>query len=113
MALDVCPPAAVHGTRCCARRSDRTATWAERARDAFLAPGRRRRAVWPADSTRPSSASARAAPTRLAGESATQIAALGFDGYGIGGLSVGESRDEMLPALAAAIEHLPADQPGT
>ena len=29
----------------------------------------------------------------------------------IGGLSVGETRDEMLPALAAAIEHLPADQP--
>ena len=36
---------------------------------------------------------------------------IGFDGYGIGGLSVGESRDEMLPALAAAIEHLPADRP--
>ena len=27
---------------------------------------------------------------------------LGFDGYGIGGLSVGETRAEMLPALAAA-----------
>ena len=26
-----------------------------------------------------------------------------FDGYGIGGLSVGETREEMLPALAAAI----------
>ena len=32
---------------------------------------------------------------------------LGFDGYGIGGLSVGESRGEMIPALAAALDHLP------
>ena len=43
--------------------------------------------------------------------SAEQTAALEFDGYGIGGLSVGETRTEMLPALAAAIEFLPADRP--
>ena len=36
---------------------------------------------------------------------------LDFDGYGIGGLSVGETREEMLVALAAAIEHLPKDRP--
>jgi queuine tRNA-ribosyltransferase len=36
---------------------------------------------------------------------------VGFDGYAIGGLSVGETRQEMLPALAAALEHLPPDQP--
>ena len=44
-------------------------------------------------------------------ESAERTVALGFDGYGIGGLSVGETRQEMLPALAAAIAHLPADRP--
>lgn len=44
-------------------------------------------------------------------ESAQRTAALGFDGYGIGGLSVGETREEMLPALAAATSHLPTDQP--
>jgi queuine tRNA-ribosyltransferase len=44
-------------------------------------------------------------------ESAQQIASLNFDGYGIGGLSVGETREEMLPALAAALAELPADQP--
>jgi queuine tRNA-ribosyltransferase len=44
-------------------------------------------------------------------ESARQIVDIGFDGYGIGGLSVGESREQMLPALAAALEHLPDDQP--
>ena len=44
-------------------------------------------------------------------ESAQQVVEIGFDGYGIGGLSVGETRSEMLPALAAAIEHLPTDRP--
>ena len=44
-------------------------------------------------------------------ESAQQISALNFDGYGIGGLSVGETREQMLPALAAALAELPADQP--
>ena len=47
----------------------------------------------------------------LRAESARQIVEIGFDGYGIGGLSVGETREEMLPALAAALEHLPADRP--
>jgi queuine tRNA-ribosyltransferase len=47
----------------------------------------------------------------LRAESARRTVEVGFDGYGIGGLSVGESREEMLPALAAAIEHLPVDQP--
>ena len=47
----------------------------------------------------------------LRAESAQRTVEIGFVGYGIGGLSVGESREEMLPALAAAIEHLPADQP--
>jgi len=44
-------------------------------------------------------------------ESAQRTAELDFDGYGIGGLSVGETRAEMVPALAAAIAHLPADRP--
>lgn len=47
----------------------------------------------------------------LRAESAQRTVEIGFDGYGIGGLSVGEPREEMLPALAAALEHLPADQP--
>ena len=44
-------------------------------------------------------------------ESAQRTASLDFDGYGIGGLSVGETRQEMVPALAAALEHLPSDRP--
>lgn len=44
-------------------------------------------------------------------ESAQRTSALDFDGYGIGGLSVGETREEMVPALAAALQHLPSDRP--
>jgi queuine tRNA-ribosyltransferase len=47
----------------------------------------------------------------LRAESAQRTADMGFDGYGIGGLSVGETRAEMLPALAAALAHLPVDRP--
>jgi queuine tRNA-ribosyltransferase len=44
-------------------------------------------------------------------ESAEATVALDFDGYGIGGLSVGEPRAEMLAVLAATVPHLPADRP--
>ncbi|MEI2699147.1 MAG: tRNA guanosine(34) transglycosylase Tgt [Microthrixaceae bacterium] len=47
----------------------------------------------------------------LRSESARRTVDLDFDGYAIGGLSVGETREVMLPALAAAIEHLPQEQP--
>ena len=39
------------------------------------------------------------------------LAALDLPGYGIGGLSVGESHAEMMPALQAAIAELPGDRP--
>ena len=44
-------------------------------------------------------------------ESAERTVAIGFDGYAVGGLSVGESRESMVPALAAATAALPADRP--
>ena len=44
-------------------------------------------------------------------ESAKRTEDLNFDGYGIGGLSVGETREQMIPALAAALAHLPTDRP--
>jgi queuine tRNA-ribosyltransferase len=39
------------------------------------------------------------------------LAAIGFDGYAIGGLSVGEPKDEMLRVLAHVAPRLPADRP--
>jgi len=42
---------------------------------------------------------------------AEALAAMPFDGYGIGGLSVGEPRDQTWPAVAAACSALPVDRP--
>jgi queuine tRNA-ribosyltransferase len=39
------------------------------------------------------------------------LADIGFDGYAIGGLSVGEPKDEMLRVLAHIAPRLPADRP--
>ena len=47
----------------------------------------------------------------LRAESAQRTVELDFDGYGIGGLSVGEPRPAMLEALAATVPHLPPDRP--
>ncbi len=90
-------------------------------------PSPRRRSVWLWNAPRPGPARARVAhqrvdqslfgivqggiSTSMRAESARRTVDLEFDGYGIGGLSVGETREEMLPALAAALEHLPDDRP--
>ncbi|MBD2860167.1 tRNA guanosine(34) transglycosylase Tgt [Spongiibacter sp. KMU-158] len=39
------------------------------------------------------------------------LAEIGFDGYAIGGLSVGEPKEEMLLVLDSLAEHLPKDKP--
>ncbi|MBM3503211.1 MAG: tRNA guanosine(34) transglycosylase Tgt [Alphaproteobacteria bacterium] len=44
-------------------------------------------------------------------ESAEALRAIGFDGYAIGGLAVGEGQDEMLRVIEATVPHLPAEQP--
>ncbi len=46
----------------------------------------------------------------LRAESAVATAALGFSGFGIGGLSVGESADERNRALEATMPELPVDR---
>jgi len=43
--------------------------------------------------------------------SAQEIVSIGFDGYAIGGLSVGETKDMMFEMAEAAIKHLPEDKP--
>jgi queuine tRNA-ribosyltransferase len=99
MALDICPalPATPEVLRSAV---DRTAAWAARARRAHRREGQAIFGIVQGG-TDPA----------LRGESAARTVELGFDGYGIGGLSVGEPRSEMLPALAAALAELPADQP--
>jgi queuine tRNA-ribosyltransferase len=99
MALDVCPglPAPADVVR---RAAERTAAWAKRARAAHQRPDQALFGIVQGGTD-----------VALRAESAQRIADLDFDGYGIGGLSVGERRAEMLPALAAAVAELPADQP--
>lgn len=47
----------------------------------------------------------------LRAESAAQLTSIGFDGYAIGGLSVGEPADERESVLEATTPHLPGDRP--
>src|SRR5687768_15986957 len=44
-------------------------------------------------------------------ESADATVQVGFEGYAIGGLSVGEPIDQMYAVAAATARHLPADRP--
>ena len=44
-------------------------------------------------------------------ESAVQLRGLGFDGFAVGGLSVGEGPEAMAATLRATTPHLPADRP--
>jgi queuine tRNA-ribosyltransferase len=48
---------------------------------------------------------------RLRDESLAGLAGIGFDGYSIGGLSVGESKREMRTVIAHTAPRLPADKP--
>ena len=44
-------------------------------------------------------------------ESAERTVEIGFPGYAIGGLSVGEPRERTREVIEATLEHLPADKP--
>ncbi len=99
MVLDVCPP--LPSPAAVVRLAvERTAAWAARARGVHAR----------ADQALFGIVQGGVDPA-LRAESARRTVALGFDGYGIGGLSVGEPREQMLPALAAAIAELPDDRP--
>ena len=79
---------------------ERTAAWAARAKAAHTRPDQSLFGIVQGGTDE-----------ALRKESAQRTVEIGFDGYGVGGLSVGESRDEMLPALAAAMAELPQDVP--
>lgn len=104
MVLDVCPP--LPSAKEVIRTAvDRTAAWAQRAAIAH-------RTLREAGNTQAQFGIVQGGTDEeLRRESASRTVEVGFDGFGIGGLSVGEPREEMLPALAAALEVLPVDQP--
>jgi queuine tRNA-ribosyltransferase len=99
MCLDICPPPGVPR----AELEDavrRTTLWAERQRDLPRAPGQLRFAITQGG-----------LDTELRQRSSEELAPLGFDGYAIGGLSVGEERAPMFDATTLAASFLPADKP--
>lgn len=99
MCLDVCLPAG-------ADRSDLeravvlTTRWAGAQVDAPRAPGQLRFGI-----------SQGGTDEELRRRSIEEVAALAFDGHALGGLAVGESREEMLDCVESAAPLLPADQP--
>jgi len=99
MCLDICPPADA------SRREHeeavrRTRLWAERQVGAPRADGQLRFGI-----------AQGGVDPELRGRSIEGIVELPFDGYALGGLAVGESRAEMLDAVAWAAPALPAERP--
>jgi queuine tRNA-ribosyltransferase len=98
MVLDVCPalpspPALLRGA------VERTAAWAARAKATHRREGQALFGIVQGGTD-----------AALRTESAARTVDIGFDGYGIGGFSVGEPRSEMLEPLAATTAALPADR---
>jgi len=99
MCFDICPPAGVPRSEL-EEAVRRTTLWAARQRDVERAPGQLLFGITQG-----------AADGELRRRSIEEIAALGFDGHALGGLAVGESREEMFEATAWAAPLLPADKP--
>ncbi len=101
MVLDECTPyPATHQEA--EKSMERTLRWAERARTAFLK----------SKSTRAQFAIVQGGMyADLRAKCAKELVNIGFEGYAIGGLSVGESKEEMRRVLGETTPHLPTDKP--
>ena len=99
MCLDICPPA--DASRAQHEQAVRLTTlWAQRQVDAPRAPGQLRFGI-----------AQGGIDAELRRRSIEEIVALPFDGFALGGLAVGESRAEMVDAVAWAAPLLPAGAP--
>jgi queuine tRNA-ribosyltransferase len=99
MCLDICPPADA-SLRVHEDAVRRTQLWAERQVDAPRAPGQLRFGI-AQGGTDP----------ELRGRSIEGIVSLPFDGFALGGLAVGETREAMLETVGWAAPALPAERP--
>jgi queuine tRNA-ribosyltransferase len=99
MCLDICLPAGVARAEL-EEAVRRTTLWAGRQRDLPRAPGQLRFAITQGG-----------LDADLRRRSSEELVALDFDGYAIGGLSVGERREPMFEATSAAAALLPEDRP--
>ncbi|CCG06944.1 tRNA guanosine(34) transglycosylase Tgt [Pararhodospirillum photometricum] len=100
MAFDECPPFPAEKADV-AQSMRRSMRWAERSRRAFRERpgyalfGINQGGIHP----------------DLREESAAALKEIGFEGYAVGGLAVGEPFEAMLAALDGTVPHLPADRP--
>jgi queuine tRNA-ribosyltransferase len=99
MCLDICLPAGTSRAEL-EEAVRRTTLWAERQRELPRAPGQLRFAI-----------SQGGLDEELRRRSSEGLVALDFDGYAIGGLSVGEQREPMFEATTAAASFLPEEKP--
>jgi queuine tRNA-ribosyltransferase len=99
MCLDVCPPAGAPRSEL-ERAVALTSAWARRQREAPRAEGQLLFAIAQGGTSE-----------ELRKRSVGELAELDFDGYALGGLSVGEEREAMLEATAFSAPLLPAAKP--
>jgi queuine tRNA-ribosyltransferase len=112
MVLDECPPWPCQRDYA-ARSLDLTTRWAKRCKDVVAGVS--------ADNSKNAASSAAnqlvfgivqgATFDDLRKQSAHALVEIGFDGYAVGGVSVGEPEDEMIRAVEASEPLLPADKP--
>jgi len=84
---------------------DRSMRWAKRSRDEFDRGGAH------AESAAIFGIQQGALDPELRRRSAEALIDIGFDGYAVGGLAVGEGQEAMLGCLDSAVDMLPADKP--
>jgi queuine tRNA-ribosyltransferase len=98
MCLDICPPA--DAPRPALEEAVRLTThWAERQREAERAPGQLVFGIAQGGTDH-----------ELRTRSIEEITALGFDGYALGGLAIGEDRELMFESVGWAAPLLPSDR---
>lgn len=98
MVLDQCPPYPAERSEV-ATAVERTTKWAKRCKQAHLRSDQALFAIVQGGVF-----------ADLRRESAKQLAELDFDGYAVGGLSVGEPKDLMYEALHTTVPELPPDK---
>ena len=104
MAFDECPRADRPRDEI-ARSMEMSMRWAQRSRDAFDAGGDH------AEGAALFGIQQGALDEDLRRHSAQVLSEIGFDGYAIGGLAVGEGQEAMFATLDFAADQLPADRP--
>ncbi len=100
MCFDECPPFPCEKDEV-KRAAELSVRWAQRSKDAFVPrPGHALFGI-----------NQGGVHGDLREQNAKALINIGFDGYAVGGLAVGEGREKMFSALDVTVPHLPGDRP--